>query len=40
MTEAEWLTSVSPVAMLHHLNAVNYERKALLYAIAVCRRQP
>jgi hypothetical protein len=40
MTEEEWLAATSPVALLHHLNADGYSRKVLLYAAAVCQRQP
>ncbi|QEG32042.1 hypothetical protein GobsT_68920 [Gemmata obscuriglobus] len=40
MTEQQWLASASPVAMLHHLNADGNARKPLLYAIAVCLREP
>jgi hypothetical protein len=40
MTEAEWLASESPVALLAHLNADGYSRKLLLYASALCALRP
>jgi hypothetical protein len=40
MTEAEWLASNSPVAMLHHLNADGNARKTLLYAAALLDSHP
>jgi hypothetical protein len=36
MTEHDWQTSGSPVAMLAHLNADGCARKPLLYALALC----
>jgi hypothetical protein len=40
MTEAEWLACASPVALLAYLEDDGSRRKSLLYAAAVCRRQP
>ena len=40
MTEAEWLASVSPVAMFRHLGADPCDRKVLLYASHLCQQRP
>jgi len=40
MTEHEWLTSASPVAMLAHLNADGSSRQVLLYASALRHLRP
>jgi hypothetical protein len=40
MTEQEWLTSDSPVALLSHLNADGSGRRVLLYASALCQLRP
>jgi hypothetical protein len=40
MTEHEWRTSTSPVALLAHLNADGYGRQVLLYASALRHLRP
>ena len=37
MTEAEWLASANPIALLAHLNCPPGTRKHRLYAVACCR---
>jgi hypothetical protein len=38
MTEAQWLSSENPVAVLRALRGVATERKSRLYGCACCRR--
>jgi hypothetical protein len=40
MTEAQWLVSESPVALLAEFNADGYGRKLLLYTSALCALRP